>query len=323
VNNGLNAPDQVEIVYREADVLKALGQFQDANDREEYAYHVLTRAHNPNDEALLPGIYHLARWYERTNNVFAARALYQRAGNILEANDKLDTPEAIPALRGIATTHRQERFPPFYGAELENDPTSVVTTNTMRQTITVNNFPEGEAALQRIVRIRQAEVPQDPMAVAEAVLDLADWYTLFDKMSRADPLYNHAWEIMASIDAFDVVGHFADPALLYFPAPGGPSPPPVADRGERSTGYVEVAFQVTEDGYVRDLNTVASQPDGLMDFRVRKSLRLARFRPVLVNGVPIARDSFTYRHEFPYYPPVESADGNARSATTAAATPGR
>jgi len=315
VNAGLNSPEQVEIVYREADTFKALGDFQEANNREEYAYHVLNRAHDPMDEALLPGIYHLARWYERTSNVFAARALYEQAVQIIDAHDKLETSEAIPALQGIASSYRMERFPPYYLAELEQSEASVVTASSMRQPISINNFPAGEAALQRVIRIRQAEQEQNPVAVARAVLDLADWYTLFDKPRRAEPLYAHAWELMAEAESFDVVGFFAEPELLYFPAPGNPSPPPPEDRGERSTGYVEVAFDVTQDGYVRGLDTVASQPDGLMDFRVRKSLRLARYRPMLVDGVPVAKQAHTYRHEFPYYPERE---GDPPPATASA-----
>ncbi|MEQ8861340.1 MAG: energy transducer TonB [Pseudomonadales bacterium] len=301
VNDGLNTPDQVAIVYREATVLKSLGSYQAANDREEYAYDVLHRAHGPLDEELLPGIYHLAQWYERTSNVFAARSLYEQAVRIIEAHDKLETPAAIPALRGIATSYRMERFPPFYLSDMEQDESSVIAGSAFRQQVTVNNFPAGEAALQRIIRIRQEQQPVDQLALAGSVLDLADWYTLFDKSRRAEPLYAHAWELMADMENFDTASYFADPELLYFPTPGNPSAPPPEQRGERSTGYVEVAFSVTEDGYVRNLDTVASQPDGLMDFRVRKSLRLARYRPMLVDGVPVARESFTYRHEFPYY----------------------
>lgn len=319
VNAGLNSPEQVEIVYREAEVLKALGHYQDANDREEYAFHVLNRAHAPLDEELLPGLYHLAGWYERTSNVFAARALYERAVEIIDHHDKLDTMEAIPALRGIATSYRLERFPPFYMADLEQQGSSVVANDQLRHPVTVNNFPAGEAALQRVIRIIREERPSETLAQAQAVLDLADWYTLFDKSSRAEPLYAHAWQLLEEVENLDVTSYFAEPELLYFPAPGTPSPPPAEKRGERTTGYVEVAFDVTDDGYVRDLDTVASEPDGLMDFRVRKSLRLARYRPMLIDGVPVFKESYTYRHEFPYYPEREPAAGEV----TTAAAPGR
>ena len=322
VGSGLNSPEQIEIVYREAEALKALGRYRDANDREEYAYHVLTRAHGPLDEAMLPGIYHLAQWYEQTNNVFAARALYEQAVQIIDHHDKLETPEAVPALQGIAESYRLERFPRFYMADLERNANSIPAAQELRHPVTINNFPAGEAALQRIVRIRQNTEPVDQLALAEAVLELADWYTLFEKSDRAETLYAHAWELMAGIDGFDVVGHFAETTLLYFPEPGDPTPPPPEQRGERETGYVEVAFDVTDEGHVRDLDTVASKPDGLMDFRVRKSLRLARYRPMLIDGVPVFRGAYTYRHEFPYYP-ERSADADATATSmTRAGSPG-
>lgn len=318
VNAGLNDPQQVQIVYREAEALKALRRYEQANDREEYAYHVLTRAHGPLDVELLPGIYHLANWYERTSNVFAARSLYEHAVEIVDAHEDLDESAAIPALSGIATSYRMERFPPFYLADFLPSDSSVVPGS--RAPLTVNNFPAGEAALQRIVRIRQDQDPVDPVAVADAVLDLADWYTLFDKQRRAVPLYQHAWGLLAETDGVDVRAFFAEPELLYFPDPGSPTAPAVEKRGTETSGYVELGFDVTDDGYVRSLETLGSQPDGLMDFRVRKSMRMARYRPMLVDGVPVYKDSVTFRHEFRYFP--EREDETAASATAAAAPGG-
>ncbi|MEQ8483526.1 MAG: hypothetical protein RIB46_04110 [Pseudomonadales bacterium] len=320
VNQGLTAPEQVAIVYREANAYKALGDWQQANGREEYAYHVLTRAHDPLDEALLPGIYHLAGWYQSINNVFAARSLYERAVGILDTHGKGSSIAAIPALQGVALSYRLERFPRFYAADLDAS-SSVMPTSTLSQPMSVNNFPAGEAALQKVIQIRQEQQPDNPVALAEAVLDLADWYTLFEKDRRAEPLYGHAWQILAAAPGVDAASYFANPLLLFYPAPSPPSLPPPEQRGEPITGFVEVAFAVTSDGLVRDLNTVASEPSGLMDFRVRKSLRLARYRPMLVDGVPVAKPAHTYRHEFPYFAELsqEAEDGAAEAVEQAAA----
>ena len=114
VNSGLVSAAQVEIVYREAEVYRTLGDLEAANEREEYAYHVLQSAHDPYSEELLPGLFHLARWYELTHNVFAARYLYERATDVLVANGKGLELEAIPAWQGVARTYRLERFPPIY-----------------------------------------------------------------------------------------------------------------------------------------------------------------------------------------------------------------
>ncbi|MFU8817684.1 MAG: hypothetical protein ACNA7W_20240 [Pseudomonadales bacterium] len=318
VNDGLNAPSQVEIVYREAAVLKALGEYRQANDREEYAYEVLARAHGSLDQDLLPGIYHLARWYEQTGNVFAARGLYQHALKILEAHDKLEAPQAIRAFRGLASSYRMERFPVYLVADTGPQSGTLSSAGGMEQALSVNNFPAGEAALQQIIRIHQIQEPLDKPAFAEAVLDLADWYMLFDRTQRSEPLYAHAWELLAEVEGFDVVSYFAQPRLLYFPAPGTPRGTSVRTGGEEATGYVEVAFDVTDTGYVRSLATVASVPDGLMDFRVRKSLRVARYRPMLVDGVPVAKQGHTYRHEFPYFEEREEEDVDRRGSETAA-----
>ena len=102
VNSGLVSAGQLEIVYREAEVYRTLGDFETANEREEYAYHVLQRAYDPYSEDLLPGLFHLAQWYEQTHNIFAARHLYQRAADVMIANGKGQSMEAIEAWNGLA-----------------------------------------------------------------------------------------------------------------------------------------------------------------------------------------------------------------------------
>ena len=45
VNFGLFDPDQLNIIYKEADGLKLLGDLEEAQKREEYAYEILQRAY--------------------------------------------------------------------------------------------------------------------------------------------------------------------------------------------------------------------------------------------------------------------------------------
>jgi tetratricopeptide (TPR) repeat protein len=315
VNAGLKSLDQVPIVYREAAAYKALGEYEEANDREEYAYQILSANMGPNDLELLPALYRLAEWYLATGNAFAARGLYERAIRTYEGNGQGETAAAIPALQGLANTYRLERFPSGYAASQQ----SAAVAAEMDQPMTVNNFPAGEAALQKVVRIRQQTPDGDPMLLVEAVLDLADWYTLFEKPQRANPLYAHAFESMGQIADADRVAYFAQPRLLYVPDPGTPRRRTVGAAGDALRGFVEVGFSVTQNGYVRDLVTIGSEPPDLMDVRVRRSVRVARYRPALVDGVPVASTNQTYRHEFPYWtePEEESADkSEGESAAT-------
>ena len=302
VNSGLVSPGQVEIVYREAEVYRTLGDFKTANEREEYAYFVLRRSHHPHDEALLPGLFHLGNWYESTHNIFAARSLYQRAADIYIANDKAFTLEAVPAWAGIARTHRLERFPPFYIDP--SDPnafaSSSLTAASPYTAVSVNNFPAGERALQTIIQIQRGN-DAELEVVAKAILDLADWHLLFEKSRAAFPLYQIAWEMLSEVEGFPTEDYFGQPRLIYFPEPSDPKPSSRATESAR-TGLVTVQFDITEQGSVRRLETMASEPKGMMDYRVRKSLRISRYRPVITGGVPVPTDDYSYTHEFSYYP---------------------
>jgi len=294
-------------------VYRKLGNFQEANNREEYAYHVLNKAYGAFDLRLLPGVFHLAAWYKDSYNIYQARLLFERAIHILESNGKNKTQEAIPALAGIAATYRLERFPPFLNASLA-DPSYVSASSG--EPISINNFPAGERSLQHIVLILQANPAEDPLVVAEAILELADWYLLWDRTNRAFPLYEHAYELLLAAENVDVEGYFGDPKLLYYPAPRDPRAPPLKLRGERQQGFVEISYEISANGHVRSLSTIASDPKGLMDFRVRKSVRFARYRPVLLAGTPSSVEDYVYRHEFEYYPRRATVQGTRTQSPT-------
>ncbi|MCZ6643771.1 MAG: hypothetical protein O7F71_19525, partial [Gammaproteobacteria bacterium] len=312
VNDGLISPKQVDIVYREAEVYRLMGNYQETNNREEYAYHVLNKAYGAFDEKLLPGVYHLANWYKESYNIYQARLLYQRALQILDFNDRRETHEAIPALSGVAATYRLERFPPFLISNLSDK--SYISSGS-DDPISINNFPAGERALQNIVSILRANPDEDPVLVAEAVLELADWYLLWDRTDRAFPLYEHAYTLLADAENVDVEGYFSEPKLLYYPFPRDPRAPPVRLRGEKQIGFVEIGYEIGANGRVRSLKTVASEPKGLMDFRVRKSIRFARYRPVVMAGTPTNVEEYVYRHEFNYFPRRPNTAPGSPSAT--------
>jgi hypothetical protein len=301
VNSGLVSPGQIEIVYREAEVYRTLGNVSKANEREEYAYHVLMKSYDPHSEELLPGIFHLAQWYERTHNVFAARHLYQRAADVYVANGKGRSMESIKAWEGLARTFQLERFPPVYIDPTDSGGGYVDSAAAIGGVApSLNNFPAGERALQTIIQIHQ-DNDSDTAVLAQAVLDLADWHLMFERTRDAYPLYEVAYGLMERVDGFPVEDFFGQPKLLHYPAPLDPRPPEDAPVSPVE-GLVAVQFDVTDRGATRRLETVDSQPPGLMDYRVRKSLRVSRFRPALVAGKPVMTEDYEYTHRFNYYP---------------------
>ena len=322
INNGLFAPEQVAVVYKQADALKAIGNLEEAGNREEYAYSVLYKAYGPLSEEILPGTYRLADWYRDSFNIFAARAMYERALHVYEANDKQTSLSALPALRGLVFTYRQERFPPYYMSDNQSSsfgvaPTPLSSRGTVfTEQITINNFPAAERALQHIVRIRRDNPESSPLEVFEAILDLADWHLMWEHYKKAHALYEFVYEQLNELDSVDASAYFAKPLLLHMPLPADPKPPRGVSEGEaterdRIPGFIEASFRVSANGSAQNIEVVAADPEGLMDFRTRRSLRSSRYRPAMENGKAIPYESQTWRHEFQYVPPDKPEEDDA------------
>ena len=100
--------------YRQAKLQAQGGEYGQANRRHEYAYGVLLRSYGSDNPKLLPGLFVLADWYMTRYNIFSARALYEHAANVADGVLADYHPAHIRALRSLAATYRNERFPPFY-----------------------------------------------------------------------------------------------------------------------------------------------------------------------------------------------------------------
>ncbi len=312
VNEGLHSPAQIPIVYKEADTMAAQGKLDAANGRQEYAYETLRRAYGPASEALVPGMYALAAWYKRTHNIYSARELYALAAETLARVHGPDSPELVLPLRGVAETFRQERFPPYI-APSKREAFTVGTAAYSNQvaaerTLVVNRYSEGERALGEIIRILNQDPDTPRLDVVLAILDLADWHLLFEKYSRAFELYGRVQALMvedAGLTTEDIERYFGQPMPLYLPMPPNPDPPDPTLTVRATEGYVELGYTISDRGEVRDLETLASEPPGMMDIKVRRAMRVARFRPRFENGEPVATPLLKYRHRFVYYPAPE------------------
>lgn len=320
INGGLHSTDQVPIIYQEADSWVAAGDLERANDRHVYAYQTLLRAYGPENVEMVPGMYKLAHWYSQQNNIFSARGLYQYAAHALSlAYGMLDT-RLIPALQGIAKTYRLERFPPYRDASRQ----SVVAFSTGPSSKVmrghggdVNKFTDGERALQQVVKIQEANPEATVRDLAVAMLELADWNLMFERWSRAFTLYEFSYKIMAEegqATQEQLASYFGEPRPLYLPLPGGPTASPASILAVPTQGFVEMAYTVTERGQIRKLTTVASEPPDLMDFKVRKAMRTARFRPRIEAGVAVSTANLIYRHRFEYFSLPETVDSSAKQS---------
>ena len=302
VNHGLHHPGQVDAVYRQARLLARQGDHAAANGRHEYAYGVLLRSYGGDHPALLPGLFALADWYMQRFNIFSARDLYEHAATVAGAHLDAGHPARVRALRSVAATYRNERFPPFYVRRNERGTLGSYPGFQYRASgsQSVNSFARGERALIEVVNIVQERGDAPPAVLAQAMLELADWFQMFEKYRRATSLYHRVWELMAG-DPQLRARTFAAPTPLYLPLPKPPGKPAGSVAAARE-GVVELAIDVDERGFASGLTTLRSEPEDLMDFRVRRAVRRARYRPAFDGETSRPSTDVRVTHTFVYYP---------------------
>ena len=309
VNQGLHDPNQVDIVYREAALHAAGGNADLANKRHEYAYNLLLRAFGSNDPALLPGLFALADWYLTNYNIFSARALYRHAVYIANRSDNDDEAATIRALRGIAASYLSERFPPYHEPRTQSSASGGPYTSRTRSIGSINSFSKGERALIEVVRVVHAQEDATDEDRAAAILELGDWFLMFEKHRRAMTLYRRVWELLSANEPL-LAETFQSPAPLYLPLPPGPEKSRKA-TGEPQNGVIELSLRIDEQGAVSEINTLRSVPEDLMDTEVRRAVRRARYRPAFDGRVALPTEGVLVSHPFIYFATDETASSNA------------
>ncbi|HSG90722.1 MAG TPA: energy transducer TonB [Pseudomonadales bacterium] len=318
INQGLHDISQLGML-RDLSALRASqGDWESANEIQEYVYYVQQREYGSGSPAMVPGLYRFAEWLQRSGGIYKARVLYQNAVAILENAYGPEDIRLVDALQGVATTYRLERYPVASEGRREAEPGFTFSTATQRHELIVednrtslNRYGEGEAALARIVGILEAHPETSPRERAEALLDLGDWYLIFDKWGEAFDAYAQARDLLAAAgwDDARIDPIFGEPLPLVFPLPPAPTPPAYATDLTEQRGFVDLTYDISDRGRVEEINIVAAQPEGLMDFRTRRAIKSARFRPRFVDGEPVETTGVQYRHSFVYYEKVAPAEG--------------
>lgn len=333
VNHGLHDISQVPLLDRMTEIHAEQQSWEQANQLQEYAYYIHQRTHGTDSMALLPGLYRMAAWYEHLGAVYSARSLYEQAVSLVEQQAGDDSARLIEPLRKLAATYRKERHPTDSVPTRDSAPSFRVSSGNRPMTdrerhlqhAPLNPYGAGERALERAVELQQAH-GDDAAGEVELMLELADWYLLFNRWNQAQATYLEARERWLNIPEQERdQAEEKPPALLNAPVPlVFPLPrPPRPSSGDaplvRQEGHIELSYDVTERGQLRNLEITSSQPPDLMDIRVRRALRAARFRPSFDASEPVRANQLSYRHEFTYLAPLETSRDAAQAQTTAEA----
>ncbi|HEX6259125.1 MAG TPA: hypothetical protein VFZ51_00630 [Woeseiaceae bacterium] len=169
----------------------------------------------------------------------------------------------------------------------------------------------GETFLRKAVEVAQNNPDADRLMLAQALVQLADYYTVVNAQDKARQNYRSAWAILSK----DGDGHLEQrrrnletvvplirPELDRYANFGYRSGAEESDRADHIEGYMVARFTVNERGRATDIEIVEEDPPEFtaMRTRIQKTLKESVYRPRYADGNPASAENQLFRHDFLY-----------------------
>lgn len=324
VNNGLFSTNQVPLIAKVVDAHIALGQWNEADDRQQYAFYVQTRAYSISDPRMIDVFDNLARWNIATfyrgvdedpsPRLFQTYMLYRAASESVATHFGTKDPRYLPLLHKVAgAADLMGRY------ALEGTSIGTRMNPDLRMTsqfVGSSLQPQGRAdtgveALEAIIAYyndpKLPKTDENLMGRARAQAELGDWYLLRDRRQAAMNTYEEAYEqLAASENSADLLSQvFGE--IVFLPtfsafdeqrkAAYGVGP----DSGARM-GYVDLAFDVNQYGRLSNFEVLSVEPEDMTraDIQVISSIRSTLVRPKIEADGAVSSDLERYRFNFWY-----------------------
>lgn len=313
INQGLYNLNQVPMLERLIESHVARGQWEDANDRHHYLYWLHRRNYGEDDPRMLPVIDKLSAWHLNAyaldvssglfHHLINAHNLFKLAVDIIDTNYGTHDLRLIEALRGLTVsnyylaTYQGKSNKGFQMTTNSSSAPSAEERARLDQYI-INSYSSGKKAITRMVDVYTNNPESPPSASIKAKVELGDWYLLFNKWHSALDIYQESYDTLVANNAnpIDIRKLFGKPIAL-------PDLPLIDTQlpNDENPHYVLVRFNVTPYGRARDIEILESYPPDKVRIRsrVRKSLKVAKFRPRFENGAPALTENVTHRYLFP------------------------
>lgn len=324
VNNGLFSPNQVPLIKKVVDAHIALGQWSEADDRQQYAFYVQTRAYSIGDPRMIEVFDNLARWNistfyrgideDPTPRLFQTYMLYRAATESVATHFGTQDPRYLPLLHKVAgAADLMGRFSPegsSAGSRLNSElrMSSQFVGSSMRP-----QGPDdtGVEALETIIAYYNdpalPKTDENLVARARAMAELGDWNLLRDRRQGAMRAYEDAYEQLAEAEnSADLLSQvFGEivflPTFSAFDEQRKEAYGVGPDSGAHM-GYVDLAFDVNQYGRISNIEVLAIEPEDMAraDIQVISSIRSTLVRPKIGEDGAINSELERYRFNFWY-----------------------
>jgi len=268
---GLLNEDQIPLIDRLSDVLLELNKPAEAEEQQLEALRIVERSYPPESDEALAGLYKYAGWLREQGRFQEERDQYMRALRTVHDHYGKDDVHEVPALLGIGESFRTQRIPE----------------------------PQGAGALHDALQILTTRGSKDRLVLAETLRDIGDWDVAFSKVDYDGSEYRRSWAALAEVPDGDKY------RKEWFTGPNYVLREPVSLAGlsqepNSPSGHVIVKFDLDKTGHASNVTIVESDPAGFKDEAVVRHIRRSRFRPQMIDGQPVARESLALQFNYRY-----------------------
>ena len=268
---GLLNEDQIPLLDRLTETMIELNKPAEADQHQQEALRLVERQYPPESNEALAALYKYAGWLREQGRYQEERDLYMRALKTIHDHYGKDDLHQVPALAAIGNSFRTQRIPE----------------------------PMGIGSLHDALQLVIAHGAPDKLVLAEVLVDIGDWEAAFSKVDYDGAEYRRAWQYLGEVPDGDQLRKqwFTGPIYVLR------EPYSVLGLSQEPTspsGHVLVRFDLDKYGRATNATIVESEPAGFKDEAMLRHIRHSRFRPQMVAGEPVARESLAMQFNFRY-----------------------
>jgi hypothetical protein len=322
INNGLHTMDQIPALEQKIESYLVMGDWEQADLYYNYMFYIQQKTYGNTDPRIIPMLGRLANWNLRAFNIGfgeslgsrlnSAQLLFDAAAKMVDVHFGRSDERYVGYQQSIANAaYLLSRHPELLNEmttpEFRLDQDALQRKLISSERSVPRGFQAGEEALLNIVTQRQIDNGIS-LALAEANANLGDWYLMFDRRKAAAQMYASAWQIISELEDSEELlseffGHviplptFLDaPTSLVFSSRDG------RDTQDLNVGFVDLRFDVTENGVVRNLEIVTGETEenSMILGRLQRQVRSSVFRPALKDGAAIRSIGSQFRYRYWY-----------------------
>lgn len=302
INGGLYNGEQIQLLRGEIRSRRALGQYDDVDNRQRYLYRVERRALRHSEESAY-ALLDQAEWQREAyiqavggeeNRIGRLRMMWDLYHQSLTEMISYFGDQSLELRKPLVGMIKAQYLIAGYQQYRPGKP--IHTADSPYVQMTEAAFRKGESVLTALFELSVVN-QAPPLQTMKEKLALADWAWWFGKRSEAEIYYAEASRY--AIESEDTqAGAFLEDALRQ------PQPLPTIDGMEPipapywdDSGALVVSFSISDTGRVMDLERVGEPEveEETKDInRLLRALRGTRFRPMFTDGLPIASETIVW-----------------------------